>query len=217
VALCVGLVVSLAVSSDAGRLAGRSRIELGAGFRNHEKLNRTEIRWADGLRVGSSTGVVGSLTFSYFDSESLAMTLSWTIHDVETDTWVDFYGDIYDETTVVHSLMLGFRFYFPQSRRHSPFRPYLALGAGPFMGTTELRDGDWCDCDCCCDCYSESETQAVFGARLGGGVDFLLGRHFIFGATGAYNFVDEFDEPLGGRYDYSGSEFGISLSYLFGR
>jgi outer membrane protein W len=212
-AFSFGLVMVLALAAEAGSLAGRSRIEVGAGIRHHDSHNRTEIHWDDGIYVGSSSGAVGSVTLSYWDNETLAMALGYTVHDVETDQWVDFYGYVIDETVVVHSLMLGLRYYLPQSRPYSAVRPYLAAGAGPFFGTTSYVENDHCDCEY----YSEVEHQTVFGARLGGGVDFQLGRRFMFGATGAYNFVDDFSEPIGGRYDYSGSEFGISLSYLFGR
>ena len=42
-------------------------------------------------------------------------------------------------------------------------------------------------------------------------------QDFMLGFNGGYNFVDDFPYAIGGRRDYSGSEFGVSFSYLFGR
>ena len=211
-ALTVLTIIAIAGTVSAGRLTNRSRIELGIGIRTHTDHLRTQVGW-DEVDVFTSTGSIGSLSLSHWENENLAYTLSYSVHDVEHESWIDPWGYEAHETQIVHSLMFGLRYYLPQSRPYSAFRPYLSAGAGVFIGTTEYGESDVCDCEV----YSEVDNMTAAGARLGGGVDFLMGRRFMLGFTGGYNFAEDFKYSIGGRRNYSGSEFGISFSYLFGR
>ncbi len=212
---CCGLVLvmCLTVNVSAGHIPHGSRIELGAGFRLHpDHVITSRTSW-NGVDLRTSSGAVGLVALSHWANENVAYAITYTVHDVEVDSWTDYYGDHMNETSVVHSLMLGFRLYPSPSRGHSAVRPYFSAGVGPFMGTTTYSEKDACDCET----YDEVSNITVLGARLGGGLDFQLGRRFMLGFAGGYNFVDDFPEPIGGRYNYSGSEFGVSFSYLFGR
>ncbi len=203
--------VKLTRRTGAGNLAHRTRLELGFGIRSHSDHVRTYSGW-DEVDVLGSSGTVGTIGVSYWDNENIAYTLSYSLHDIEHDSWVDDWGYDVHETTVVQSLMFGIRYYLPQSRPYSAFRPYLSAAAGAFIGTDEYGEESCCGCDE----YSEVHTMTVAGARLGGGVDLLMGRRFMVGLTGGYNFAEKFPRAIGGRRDYSGSEFGLSFSYLFG-
>ena len=212
--LCCSLALwlGLVATSSAGSLAGRTRIELGAGMRSHSHHVTTHVGW-DGVDLTTSTGTIGRLSLSHWQDNNLAYVLAYTVHDLETGTWVDYWGETGEETSVVHSLMFGLRYYLPQSRTRSPMRPYFSAGVGPFIGTSHYRETDIC----CCDVYSEVENMTAFAARLGGGVDFQMSHRFMLGFNAGYNFVNDFPRPINGRANFSGSEFGISFSYLFGR
>jgi len=213
--IIAGLLALAGLSSavSARPLAGRTRLEFGGGMRHHPGVSEAAFCIDDNWTWGSTSGVYGKIGLSHWTSEDIAFAIDYTVHDVEIDTWSGYCGDRWEEVQLVHSLMFGFRFYWPQSRRYSPVRPYLSAAAGPFMGTIEYQEEGPCDCES----YTEVDHTVVPGARLGGGVDFLLGRHFIMGFTGGYVFADEFSNPVGGRFDYSGSEFGMSFSIIFGR
>jgi outer membrane protein W len=212
------LVLGLAAPSQAirrvhgGDIMGRTEVEIGLGVRHHEN-NNSHVIWNQGDLYSSSEGAVGRIGMSYFANENIAYSMSYTVHDVETDSWT-YYNDLEaEETTLVHSLMFGMRYYLPQSRPRSAMRPYLAAGIGPVFGTYSYDEVN----DCGCDVYSHTETSTVMGTRLGGGVDFMFGPRVSFGVNAGYNFFEDFDEPIAGRRDYSGSEFGVSFGYLFGR
>jgi hypothetical protein len=208
------LVLAVVYSSVSARpLAGRTRLEFGGGVRHHQAMSEIAVSFDDDNAWGAAHGGFAKIGVSNWISEDIAFAIDYTIHDVETDTWWGDYGDRWEELQLVHSVMFGFRFYWPQSRPYSTMRPYFSAGAGPFMGTIEYHEEDACDCEM----YKEIDHTAVLGARLGGGIDFLMGRDFMVGLTGGYVFADEFTNPVGGRYDYSGSEFGMSFSILFGR
>ena len=187
--ICFGMSASVSASS----LRKCTRLELGAGIRQHTNRNITEVRWA-GVEVLTSSGAVGVISLSHWDNENLAYAITYSVHDVESSSWVDWYDDLIEETSVVHSLMFGFRFYLPQSRPYSSMRPYFSMGAGPFIGTTVYSEVDARDCEH----YSEVENMTVLAARVGGGVDFQMNRHFMLGFTAGYNFVDDFPRPIGG-------------------
>ena len=206
-------IVGLSTNVSAGPLAGRSRLEFGGGMRHHPALSEFAVYDGNDLTSGANEGGFAKIGLSTWLTEDLAFALDYTIHDIETEYWSDSYGDRWEEVQLVHSVMFGFRLYWPQSRPYSAMRPYFSAGAGPFMGTIEYREDEPCDCDS----YEEVDHTAVFGARVGGGVDLLMGRNFMIGFNGGYVFADEFENPVGGRYDYSGSEFGMSFSVLFGR
>ncbi|MEW5796278.1 MAG: hypothetical protein AB1772_07930 [Candidatus Zixiibacteriota bacterium] len=198
--------------TTAGSLAGRTRLEIGAGWRHHPEQT-ARVFYVDDQRIVTATeGAVGRLGLSYWSTEELAFAVDYTLHDVEVDNRIDSYGYSYDHASIVHSLMFGMRLYWPQSRPYAAMRPYFSAGAGPFFGTSQY----WFDDECDCDRYGFASHMVVAGARLGGGIDFLMGRNFMFGFNGGYNFVEDFSRPIGGRYDYSGSDFGMSVSFLFG-
>ena len=206
-------LTGLSSAVSAGPLFGRSRLEFGGGLRHHPALSEIAGGIDDDMISGAANGGFAKVGLSKWIGEDIAFAVDYTVHDVETSSWSDYYGENWDEIQLVHSVMFGFRFYWPQSRPYSATHPYFSAGAGPFMGTIEYHEDGPCDCER----HEEIYHTAVLGARLGGGVDFLMGRNFMIGFTGGYVFAEEFTNPVGGRHDYSGSEFGMSFSILFGR
>jgi hypothetical protein len=192
-------------------LRGRAKLEIGGGWRHHPDNWRSATYAND--RLAAADGAVGRVGLAFWTNDNAALTMNYTIHDVETNSLVDDYGYRYEHTTLVHSLLFGMRFYMSQPRRYSPVLPYLSAEAGPFFGTAAISEND----DCNCDDNVDTRTMTVAAARLGGGIDFMVGPQFMVGFNGGYNFVEDFAEPIGGRYDYSGSDFGMSFSFLFGR
>ncbi len=59
-------------------------------------------------------------------------------------------------------------------------------------------------------------TMRSVGGQIGAGIDLQINRHVMLGARGGYNLMADFEEPLGGRDNYSGAEFSLGLSWLFG-
>lgn len=210
--LILALVAVTMSTSVAGTFAGKTRLELGVGWRHNPGRTGNLVYVDNDPFVSASDGAVGRLSLSHWGSDDMAFALDYTIHDVETGSEVDAYGTLYDSTTIVHSLMFGFRFYMPQSGAYTAMQPYFSVAGGPFIGTTEYNSPE----DCGCDTYTEVHHVVVPAARLGGGIDFQMSPHLMLGFYGGYNFVEEFSEPIGGRYDYSGSDFGMSVSLLFG-
>jgi hypothetical protein len=194
-------------------LRGLGRLELGGGWRHHPANVESAVYVDDHLAASATDGAVGRIGFGYWTDDNVALTVDYTVHDVETFPRLDSYGYEYNQTTIVHSILFGLRYYLPRSQPYSSVLPYFSAGAGPFIGTAAWSEYDDCDCEE----HIESNSTAVASARLGGGVDFMVGPRFMVGFNGGYNFVERFTEPIGGRYNYSGSDFGVSFSFLLGR
>lgn len=218
-ALTVLMVIGLATPSwairrtkygSASHLMGKTKLELGFGVRHHSDPHALSAWDYDG-NYASSEGAIGRIALSHFGGKDFAFSMAYTIHDVEHESWEYEDGWDADETTIVHSLMFGMRYYFPQSSPRSAIRPFVSAAAGPVFGTYIYDEEDPCGCET----YSETHHTTVTGARLGGGVDFLMGPRWAIGFDAGYNFFEEFEHPIAGRQDYSGSEFGFNIGYLF--
>jgi hypothetical protein len=126
--------------------------------------------------------------------------------DIEVNT--DFTGTS-TEAAVVAPILFGIKYYFAQSTFNTSVRPYAKAAVGPFIGSQEKSEENITGV------VIESRTEATFGGQLGGGVDFLMSRHFMTGFSLGYNLISDFDQPIGGSRNYSGPVFNFGLSVLF--
>ena len=86
--------------------------------------------------------------------------------------------------------------------------PEFLSAAGPVFGTETLSLVGL-------DIFEERRTETAAGAHLGGGIDFIAGRHFMLGISAGYNLISDFDDPIGGHVNYSGGEFGVGFGFVF--
>jgi hypothetical protein len=101
--------------------------------------------------------------------------------------------------------------YMPASLLRTPVRPFVSVGLGALIGSEEKTEIVGAQ-------LSESSlTMGAFGSELGLGVDFILARPLMLGAKTSYLLATDFPEPLAGRRNYSGLEFAVNISWLFGR
>jgi hypothetical protein len=95
--------------------------------------------------------------------------------------------------------------------------PYVTGGIGPVFGVDTIysrghEGGAWYH-----DEYSSTRVGTTFGGRVGGGVDFCLGRIFTLGVSGAWNWDSGFSNDLWRAARPSGGEFTVALGWNFGR
>ena len=107
-------------------------------------------------------------------------------------------------------LILGIRYYLPGSTLQTPFRPFLTMGIGSNIGVEAKNEVGF-------QVVQKSRIMTSFGSHVGGGLDVRLGRSLVAGANVGYNLMTDFSEALGGRSNYSGLEFGVGISWLFGK
>jgi outer membrane protein W len=155
------------------------------------------------------SGFLGGVSYGHWLEEYLSITIyiGGMAADVSTSTGV---SGVATETSVIASILMGVKVYFPKSTYTSSVRPYASAGVGPFTGSQSSTKVGM-------SVTVESRSETAFGGQLGAGVDFILGRHFMTGFAVRYNLMTDFNQPIGGSRNYSGPEFSFGFSYLFGK
>jgi hypothetical protein len=122
-----------------------------------------------------------------------------------------------DSARAVTSIPVVVRWY-PVRRltRARVVEPYVTAGAGPVFGVdtiyTHDGDGRWDR-----DHYESTRVGTTFGGRVGGGLDFRLGRLFTLGVAGAWNWDAGFADDQWRAPRPKGGEFTVALGWNFGR
>jgi outer membrane protein W len=154
-------------------------------------------------------GFTGSLFYSYWSSEALALNLSIGGMAVDIKTESSFLRS-YTETVIVSQFLVGAKYYFLPATYSSNVRPFVSAGIGPFIGSHDkVKTGPFAS--------YESRIETALGGQIGAGLDMAMGRYFMTGFSFAYNLQTDFDEPIGGSDNYGGPVFGIGFSVLFGK
>jgi len=199
-------------------LAGRHALAVRVGALTPS--TRTTIS-SDGASTGSSTDVLGELSYVHWLREDWGIGLSGGALALGAKTGVSAGGmtpvalpdGVSGEATfrspAVTAVLFDVRYQPAHLAIAGSARPYVSLGVGPWVATGEnVRVGS--------DVIVDSVFDAEFGFRALAGVDWHLGRRFKAGVSGGYHFVGRFDEPVGSYRDYRGPEFAIGFGILFG-
>lgn len=210
---CCLLFLGLALAADppspldAQSLAGRSRIELrmGVGF----KSNAGTTASPDGTTTEvQASGLLGSIGYSRWFDDRLAVVLSVGLLAADAESTAGASG-VVNRSAAVVPILVGVRYYFPESSFTTAWRPFVSAEAGPVIGSESRSEVGAV-------VVNESVTGGAFDARLGAGVDIQLSRTFMLGLTGGYHFMTDFTEPIAGEVNHSGPDAGLSISVLFG-
>jgi hypothetical protein len=152
--------------------------------------------------------VLAALSYGYWTQENLSANVALRALVVEAQSSVDF-ANVCESSVVVSSVLFGLR-YYPLATPQSPLRPYLAGSAGPYIGVESTKGIGF-------GVTVNTTTQGSFGGLLGGGLDIQMGRYMMADINVGYNIMKDFSEPLAGKKNYGGFEFGIGLSVLIGK
>jgi hypothetical protein len=147
-------------------LDGRSRVEMRLGASNFWV---SHDEWTDTLDV---TGGDVALVLSHWVHENLTLELSLGATNVGVRSRSTPRGETV-RAEGFYRAMAGGRFYLPVK---GAFRPHLDL-AGGLLTEIDIHDSPW---------HTDvSGRSARAGIEAGGGVDFLLGSHFVLGVRAA--------------------------------
>ena len=187
-------------------VSGRNRLE--ARFGMWQLNGDPGVRVAQGAEA---VNLVGGLRYTRFLSPSLAVTIA--VNGIEGGGGTSVgYDSVFDGGYGVGSIPLGVRWNpLPGNLEEQAVKPALVASLGPVIGGvggTSVSRGD---------VFEGARSEVTVGAFLGGGVDFHLGRNFSMGLTTGYNWVDDFETPIGGRTEYSGFELSLGFGWVFGK
>ena len=208
IVLTACLVLNLAAITGANSLKNRHQIGLQVGMRNQVTDANAEVDIGGVSRSAATTRFLGGVKYGYSVTEGFALNIDIGMMGVSVETRV---GAVQGTTTAasVTRLLLTAKMYCATSTSMSPMRPYVSAGIGLFVGSqSSILLGQTI--------AEEATTETALGGQVGAGIDFIAGRHFMIGSSLSHNLMSDFDRPIGGSSNYSGFEFGIGLSYLFG-
>lgn len=205
------VVFMVVTSASAGGLKKRHQIELRLGLWNQTTETRTEVRTepiGTTSTTVNSTGFLGGLTYGHWLQENVALNLRVGVLTAEVETETGVYPEI-TQTATVTQFLLGLKFYLPQADIRAPIRPYAGIFFGSFVGhQARIEEGRSTTVD--------SRLEAAPGGQISAGVDFILGRRIMTSIAAGYNLMADFDQPVGGSDNYSGTELSFGLSFLIG-
>jgi hypothetical protein len=185
---------------------GRSRLELRLGF--GFRTNTGTSVGAGGIETKTeAAGLLGGFNYARWTSEVLAYTVGLGVLSVDAETSVGA-GGVETRSAVVVPILVGLRRYLSGSDPESGVRPFGSVEAGPFIGHESATSVG-------ASIGVESRSQTAFGGRLGAGIDFGSGR-VSFGVHAGYDLMTDFSEPIGGKSNHSGFEFGLAVGLQFG-
>jgi len=167
---------------------------------------------SSGARVGNFSG---GFEYTRFMSERLAVTFGVTARPGSDGSVVTTDG-VFSGSSAVVVLPVGVRWNPGRADyRMRSVKPYLAASLGPVIGAQSGSSVSWRTASASASAGSQEET--ALGGHVGGGVDFHLGRGCSFGLGLGYNWMTNFAQPIGGRRNYSGVDFSLSLGWIFGK
>jgi hypothetical protein len=210
--LCSLILVTLfATYSYAGDgLNGRSCIELSVGSAFWSQSSVSQSISVSGVRTtAKSGGLSGALSYSYWLQEDLSIHLSMGMFVGEASSSVDYSG-VSQRASIVVPILLGLKYYLPAPSPDSRVRSYLSGAVGPFIGFEGKNNEGWLGIS------QEAHSETALGARIGGGIDFLVGRTFKLGVNVGYNLMTDFANPIGARKNFNGPDFSLGFGIVFG-
>lgn len=187
--------------------AGRHALELGFSVSGSSRASTTVA--PGGVTFDAEGGAFGgSLSYSYWAADRVAVQVHVTAISADASVSVTGSGSV-TQASSVGSFLVGLKvqpFALPGAER---LRPFVSGAAGAYIGDASgVSTG--------LPTVVAARSETVAGARVAAGFDVLIGRRFTLGAGGAYRFMGDFREPIGGRTDYSGAEVTFSFGVLIG-
>ena len=61
----------------------------------------------------------------------------------------------------------------------------------------------------------ETLVETTLGCRTGAGFSILIGSIFKLGIDFGYNFMGDFDSPIGAEKNYSGPDYSMLFGFVF--
>ncbi len=187
---------------------GKNSIDLHFGLFDNSGQSAITIS-STSVTTNSTNGFIGSLSYQYWIKEYLSARLSLGALLIETKTTTGIIN-VSTETATLMPILIGVNFYPLQISRENNVLPYVSLAAGPYIGTYTKNEVAITRI-----VANETVVESTFGLRIGGGVDFLIGSIFKMGLGVAYHSVSDFKEPIGGDTNYDGTEYLITIGFVF--
>ena len=202
------MAVVASASTSAQSLDKRHQIELRIGGWSQVTDTRTAVGPSGVMTTVGTNGFIGGLAYGHWLKEELAFRITGGLMAAHIDVQSTVAGVSTDFAAVV-PLLFGMRYYFPRSTVGGQFRPFAGAGVGMVIGSHEIIQTG-------VTVVTESRSEAAFGGEVEAGVNILLSKSVLATVAFAYDFMTDFDAPIGGSSNYSGPQMTMGISLLLG-
>ena len=156
--------------------------------------------------------VLSGLTLGYWITDDFSINLSYSalgseVANIVGPRSVDSRLSRVDISLA--SVQLGVGRHFDMLYLSPLLRAQVSTSVGSFIGHVDGETVDEAS-------LTWERTMRSVGGQIGAGIDMQISRRVMLGARAGYNLMADFEEPLGGRDNYSGAEFSLGLSWLIG-
>jgi len=189
-------------------LEGRHNIQLNLGLSNNFGVHN-EVGPGSVTNSVKMEGFVGSIGYYYWINQYFSVGVNIGVMGSEVITSTNFTGE-YTQTSSVVPILFGFKVHPVTMTQRNNLRPYLSVLAGPFIGSiVENYVSNRVE--------NSVYTETSPGAHFELGLDWSISNLFVLGVGAGYYYVSEFDNPIGGKTDYSSANFSFSFGILLGK
>ena len=197
---------------------GKNGIDLNLGIYNNSGVTSTSISTLINTNevTNATGGFSGSISYQYWFKNYLTFRIGVgaLVTNVENKTYtsIDPYsytGQVTNEVATVTSILSGLNFYPLQLTNEKRILPHLSFYVGPYIGVynkSEVLNNS---------VMEETTVETVLGCRTGAGFDVLIGSIFKLGVDFGYNFLDDFNQPIGSETNYSGPDYSMTFGFIF--
>lgn len=209
VMIALAVLLSGATVSNAQLNGKCHQLGLKFGYWNGFDGNSTIVS-IDGISTTVNSGSVGGgIYYGYWLNDGLAVIVDVGGKSPEVETKINT-GGIAIQNIYFGHIHIGMKMYPIKSTHNAGVRPYGMISVGPYIASlSETKVGFTV--------AAEERNSVAFGGFIGAGIDFNIGQRFMMETGIGYNLVSDYDESIGGKKNYSGGEFTMGVSYLFGR
>src|SRR5574341_607561 len=152
--------------------------------------------------VGNGGGWI--FLFSRVDEQTFFEFSLGAVGNVKSEAQHAFGEDV--EVTAITPVLLGFRHNLFSFYSQSALQPYIAYGAGPYwLHDITIHERFYGD-------EAVVRSKVKPGAYAGGGMNFMMASWFGLNFDVKYHFID-----FNVNHDYSGFEYGLGFSFMWGR
>jgi len=202
------LIAPCTVNADPLKNRSQLGIRIGTSFLRKDPASN----YMGGISSSTGTGnLVAGVNFARWFQENLAVTINILLLENGVASSVGWPSGVSNRVNSVVSLMLGLRYYPSESTLNTPYRPYLAFGAGPVIWSGSLNEVGSLGI------VNRNGTMTVFGGHVGGGLDIVLSRRFLLGMHLGYNLMSNFSEIEASVNNYSSFQFCLGFGFLWGK
>jgi hypothetical protein len=207
------------LTDDTKYFEGKSGIDLNVGIYDNSSVTSTTIvSVINSSEISNATGgFSGSISYQYWFKNYLSIRIGVGafVNNVDSKTYTNidpFYnytGNVSSEVATVTSILTGLNFYPLQMSDEKRVLPYISLYVGPYIGVynrSEVLNTSVTE---------ETTVETVLGSRAGAGLDVLIGSIFKLGMNFGYNFLGDFNNPIGSEVNYSGPDYSVTFGFVF--